>query len=213
MNPEFGYGAFAVNVTTKGGTNSLHGEAYEFLRNSALDANFVTNIESHTKLPTYRRNEFGAAVGGPIIKNKLHFFADYSGLRAWQGTSTQSLVPTAAMRNGDFNDTGTYDGSGKPVPAPQIYNPYQVDPATGQRQPFAGNIIPMGTTTLCSPRPTCIDPASLAMLKYTPLPNAIVNNLARVGSTGIRVRIRVFTGASPTSGTTTSPPGRCRCRV
>lgn len=66
-----------VNATTKSGTNQLHGSAYEFLRNSALDAANYFDVQK----PPFRRNQFGASVGGPIKKDKLFFFANYEGLR------------------------------------------------------------------------------------------------------------------------------------
>src|SRR5205807_8149840 len=79
---EFGRSAGAlVNAVIRSGTNGLHGTLYEFLRNSDLDAsNFFANKASLDK-PFRQRNQFGAAVGGPIIKNKTFFFGDYEGLR------------------------------------------------------------------------------------------------------------------------------------
>src|SRR5207302_1278009 len=68
-----------VNAVTRSGTNELHGSAYEFLRNSSLDAkNFFD--DRTRKIPPFRRNQFGGAIGGPIQKKRTFFFADYEGL-------------------------------------------------------------------------------------------------------------------------------------
>jgi hypothetical protein len=94
---EFGEGGGTVTqIVTKSGTNQLHGSAYEFLRNNALDAkNFFS-----TSVPPLHRNEFGVNVGGPIVKNKLFFDGEYAGLRQAQGEPTVIPVPTAAERTG-----------------------------------------------------------------------------------------------------------------
>lgn len=85
-----------INAITKSGTNQLHGDAYEFIRNSALDArNFFDN-----KIPPFRRNQFGASVGGPIKKDKMFGFFDYEGLRQALGLSGVAFVPSPAARQG-----------------------------------------------------------------------------------------------------------------
>jgi Carboxypeptidase regulatory-like domain/TonB dependent receptor/TonB-dependent Receptor Plug Domain len=82
-----------INATTKSGTNQFHGTGYEFLRNSWLDAkNFFDDPTS--KIPEFRRNQFGASAGGPIIKDKTFIFGDYEGLRQALGITTVSQVPT-----------------------------------------------------------------------------------------------------------------------
>src|SRR5712675_98350 len=82
-----------INATTKSGTNQFHGTGYEFLRNSWLDAkNFFDDPTS--KIPEFRRNQFGASAGGPIIKNKTFIFGDYEGLRQALGITTTSQVPS-----------------------------------------------------------------------------------------------------------------------
>lgn len=85
-----------VNATTKSGTNLFHGTAYEFLRNSALDS---ANYFDITK-PPFRRNQFGASLGGPIKKDKLFFFANYEGLRQVLNLSQNSFVPSLNARSG-----------------------------------------------------------------------------------------------------------------
>ena len=87
-----------INSITRSGTNELHGSVYEFLRNSALDArNFFDATQSP---PPFRRNQFGADAGGPIIKSKLFLFGDYEGIRQLLSTTTVDIVPSAAARTG-----------------------------------------------------------------------------------------------------------------
>ena len=88
-----------VNAVTKSGTNQFHGTGYEFLRNSALDAkNFFDDPNS--PIPPFRRNQFGASAGGPIIKDRTFFFADYEGVRQFQGHSIVTTVPSRNARVG-----------------------------------------------------------------------------------------------------------------
>jgi hypothetical protein len=89
-----------VNATTRSGTNSFHGSGYEFLRNSALDAaNFFENAGGIPKAP-FKRNQFGGAIGGPIVKNHTFFFADYEGIRQSKGIANHNFVPSLAARSG-----------------------------------------------------------------------------------------------------------------
>lgn len=89
-----------INSITRSGTNELHGSAYEFLRNSALDArNFFDTTSSP---PPFRRNQFGGDAGGPIIKKRLFVFGDYEGIRQLLSTTTVDIVPSAAARTGNL---------------------------------------------------------------------------------------------------------------
>jgi hypothetical protein len=119
---EYGrFGNGVINVVTKSGTNQLHGSAFEFFRNTALNANTWNAL---TKPPLHR-NQFGGTVGGPVVRNKTFFFGSYSGLRQKQTTYVNSaVVPGTALRDGDFSGI-----------ANQI-----VDPTTGTQ--FPGNKIP-----------------------------------------------------------------------
>ena len=109
------YGAYAggqINVITKSGTDRFHGDMFEFVRNTDLEArNFYDVVRG-----AYQQNQFGGTIGGPIKRNKLFFFADYQGNRKVLGQSSgQVLVPTAAERAGDFSAlasqmTGTVQG-------------------------------------------------------------------------------------------------------
>ena len=97
-------GAAVLNATIKSGTNQFHGAAWEFFRNDKLDA--ADYFEDANRIPKgeLRQNQFGAMIGGPIIKNKFFFFADYEGLRRLQGTVLQGSVPTAAERASGYTD-------------------------------------------------------------------------------------------------------------
>ena len=86
-----------VNAVTRSGTNSIHGSGYEFLRNSALDAR---NYFDQAKIPAFKRNQFGGSIGGPIIKSRTFFFADYEGIRQSKGISALTTVPSLAARSG-----------------------------------------------------------------------------------------------------------------
>lgn len=92
FSAEYGRNSGAiVNVATRSGTNDLHGEVFEFFRNNGLDArNFFNFVSSEP--PPFQRNQFGADIGGPIIRNKLFFFFAYEGLRQQQGVDLNSLV-------------------------------------------------------------------------------------------------------------------------
>jgi hypothetical protein len=96
-----------VNAVTRSGANSFHGSVYEFLRNSALDAkNF---FEQDPTLPkaSFRRNQFGGAIGGPLITNRTFFFADYEGIRQSKGIPNSDFVPSPQARIGNIHDPDT----------------------------------------------------------------------------------------------------------
>lgn len=145
---EFGRSSGAVvNATIKSGTNSIRGAVYEFLRNDALDANnFFSNALGAPK-PVRKRNQFGAAVGGPIIKNRTFWFADYEGLREREGVPRVRQVPTAAEKAGLFSSA-------------------VVDPFAAGRPAFSQNaagqwVIPQNRW----------DPVGAAIVKLIPDPN------------------------------------------
>jgi len=92
-----------INAITKSGTNQFHGDVYEFLRNSNLDAaNFFDNASNVTE-PPFRRNQFGVSAGGPIRKDNTFVFGDYEGLRQALTTTTVDVVPSAAARSGNLS--------------------------------------------------------------------------------------------------------------
>jgi Carboxypeptidase regulatory-like domain/TonB dependent receptor len=96
---QFGGAGVAINAVTKSGTNEFHGSAYDYLRNSALDARAFYDP---AQIPAFRQNQFGASLGGPIKKDKAFFFANYEGLRRGQGQTRPTFVPDAAAHNGDL---------------------------------------------------------------------------------------------------------------
>jgi outer membrane receptor protein involved in Fe transport len=97
---QFGGNGAVVNTASKAGTNSFHGSAYEFLRNSALDSR---NFFDGSSVPAFRQNQFGGSFGGPIRKDKLFFFANDEELRKSQGQTVVALVPDANAHNGIVN--------------------------------------------------------------------------------------------------------------
>jgi hypothetical protein len=158
FSAEFGRGAGVVSVSTKAGTNQLHGTAFEFLRNDAFDARnfFVRKVVDPTTgqlikdpVPPLNRHQFGGAIGGALVipgvydgHSRTFFFADYSGIRERRGVTTVNTVPTDATRIGDFSDYR--DRNGNLIP---IYDPLttRLD-AQGRvvRDQFPNNIIPAG---------------------------------------------------------------------
>lgn len=138
--PDLGPNPGIVEVATKSGTNRFHGEVYEFFRNTAMKA---TEWNSHGQHIPYHQHQFGVAVGGPILKDKLFGFFNYEGYRQTQSTVSNLTVPSVAMASGDFSAF-----------ALPIYNPYNV--VNGQRQQFPGNKID----------PSLINPAAKALLQY-----------------------------------------------
>jgi len=150
----FASGGAVVNVITRSGTNQIHGSAFEFLRNSDLDARQFFDAAR----PQFQQNQFGAAIGGPIRKNKTFFFGDYQGLRVHTAPTSILSEPTAAMRGGDLSA----------YPA-VIYDPTTYNPATNTRMPFPDNTIPAKE----------IDPVARNLLSILPLPNlpGVANNL------------------------------------
>ena len=112
-----------VVMVTKGGTNQFHGSAFVFHQNSGLDANTWANKYNGSPRAGYNQNQFGAAVGGPIIKNKLFFFGNYEGLRYGTEGLSSSSIPTSAMR-GIGGTVGTYDTASIARQAMQIFLPY-----------------------------------------------------------------------------------------
>ena len=215
-NAEYGRGAGGVvNVTLKSGTNQVHGALFEFLQNDKLDANRWENNKSDVDRGPFKQNQFGAAVGGPIIKNRTFIFGDYQGTRIAStggaipnlGVSSYFTIPTAAERTGDFSqliDTTKAVGTasnGSPIYQGEIFNPFSQtcvgncsnpDPSqrTYTRDPFTGNKIPQ----------SLIDPVATKIIDLFPQP------LSATGQ-GIRPTNNYFT---TTSGTQTVDQGDLR---
>ena len=110
-----------VNAITRSGTNQIHGSAYEFLRNSKLDAKNYFDDPTQP-IPSFKRNQFGGAIGGPIVKDHTFFFADYEGIRQSKGITTVATVPSAAARGGTLCSSPDPGSTCAPTPV-------TVDPA------------------------------------------------------------------------------------
>lgn len=151
FSAEYGHNSGAqVEVVSRAGTDSFHGAAWEFFRNSYFNAKdyFAPYV------PFENQHQFGAALGGPILKHKLFFFASYQGLSNHrQAESAQALVPSAAERSGDF----TGDSITLVDPTDPITGLPLTDPTTGAPC-VSGNVI----------SPGCISPVAVNVLKYVP---------------------------------------------
>ena len=160
---EFASGGAVINVITRSGGNQFHGSAFEFLRNNALDARQFFDARK----PQFQQNQFGGALGGPIIRNKTFFFADYQGLRIHTASTSLITEPTAAMRSGNFTGVAT------------LYDSTSYNTATRTRSQFSGNQIPANK----------IDPVANNFLAVLPLPNlpGVKNNL-RLNSLAVQTQ-------------------------
>jgi Carboxypeptidase regulatory-like domain/TonB dependent receptor len=136
---EFSQAGGALNATTKSGSNQFHGALFEFMRDDRFDArNFFARETEELK-----RHQFGGTIGGPMLRNRTFFFASYEGMRERQGLVFNNVVPTTAMKGGDFS------GSSRVI----------YDPLT--RQPFPGNVIPASR----------LSPQALYFAGFVPDPN------------------------------------------
>jgi hypothetical protein len=182
-NAEYGRAAGGVvNVTLKSGTNEVHGVLFEILQNDKLNANRWENNLAGTARNVFKQNQFGAAMGGPIIKNKLFIFGDYQGTRiATSGGTIQNLgyggfrtIPTQAMINGDFSSLLGPSIGNDPTTGQALYQNEIFDPTTTKcvsacnttnavytRTPYVNNQIPVSQ----------MDPAALKLAKLYPAPN------------------------------------------
>jgi len=142
-------GGAIVNANTRSGSNAFHGGAYEYFRNTILNA-FGPFYGTGVK-PTLVQNQFGGTFGGPVLKDKLFFFVDYEGLRAVSHSLTTATLPTEAELNGLFTVDGT--AAGTPIP---IKNPY------------TGIVYKNGQVPLNDPN---INPVALTAFKLLPKPN------------------------------------------
>ncbi|MCC7498838.1 MAG: TonB-dependent receptor [Bryobacterales bacterium] len=158
-----------INTITRSGTNQFHGDAYEYLQNTHLNANSWGNNRSGMGKVPWHINMYGGAVGGPIIKDKLLFFFGFQQIKQVQPDPFVTSIPTASMIGGDFSNVLNASGT-----LQTIYDPLSTQCAGGSctRQPFAGNIIPTSS----------INPIAKAVLGYLPPPNAAGNPLTGLGN-------------------------------
>jgi outer membrane receptor protein involved in Fe transport len=157
MTADIGKGGAVVNVVLKSGTNQFHGSAFEFLRNSWMDAKNFFDLPNQ-QIPPFKRNEFGGTFGGPIIKNKTFFFVDYQGRRIRQSLTDTSIVPTLPIAT-NFSGNITDPRTG------QSLTPAQLDPANANT--------PSGLSTCPSPAfsSSCLDPAAVKVIGLFPAAN------------------------------------------
>lgn len=149
-----------TNIEIKSGTNQVHGDAFDYFRNTALDArNYF--LPAPTPKAVYRQHQWGGVVGGPIIKNRTFYFLSYEGINSNEQSAGLSLVLTPAERTGDFSDI--LNGTAL-LPPTQL-----VSPCTGQ--PYANNKLPATNTTNTGCQDKLDTVAQNIVNKYMPLPN------------------------------------------
>ncbi len=186
LSPDLGeFSGGVVNLTSKGGSNALHGEGYEFLRNKVLNANNFFNNRSGVPTGAFTQNQFGGTLGGPVViphvyngHDKTFFFTNYEGFRLRQGQPLLLSVPTQAERSGDFR--GLTDSNGNPL---NIYNPFSTNTISPRQQVQCNGVL----NVIC---PSQINPVSQKLLSLWGLPNipgalnSPVNNWAGNASSG-----------------------------
>jgi hypothetical protein len=156
---EFGTAAGAVvNATIKSGTNSFHGDLWEFLRNSSLDANSYFNNHNGVPRGHFTQNQYGATIGGPVWKNRTFFFGDFQFFTSRRATTIQSVVPTPLMKTGNFTE---------------LSQALTDSPVVGQTGCVAGNVVAAG----------CLDPTATQLVAVFPDPN-IPSQVANQGTPG-----------------------------
>jgi hypothetical protein len=200
LGPEWGkFAGGVINISTKSGTNTWHGSGYDYLRNKIFNSNEFFNKNSEIKAgksnqpPPFTQNQFGATIGGAVVKDRTFAFFSYEGFRLRTGTPFNTTVPTLKERGGDFSDlctSGSFttpdpNGSAIPVcddkqngvPVHQLYNPIAfTGPGNTNRVPFANNNIS-----------TVINPTSaflLGKLIASPTSGGTVLNFLKDSSTG-----------------------------
>jgi len=160
-----------VNVVFKSGANQFHGTLFEFIRNSDLDANDYFSNLNKKPLPSFRRNQFGGVLTGPILHDRTFFLLSTELLRQNAFQSVTATVPTVAQRGGDFSQT--FGANGKLI---TIYNPFttRANPAGAGyiRDPFVNNIIPASLMSSVASK----------AIAYYPLPNVPGNTITNANN-------------------------------
>jgi hypothetical protein len=197
LGPEWGrFAGGVMNLSTKSGTNQIHGEAYEFLRNKVLNSNTFFGNKSGIPTPPFTQNQFGANAGGPIYipgvydgRNKSFWFFGWEGFRLRQGYTFTDTMPTPAELTGDFSNLRNSIGNVIPIYNPlsvcgELGNPACAVGSNGQpiytRQQFAGNVIPT----------PMLNPTALRLESLWAKPNTVgqpftnVNNFTTTTATG-----------------------------
>ncbi len=160
-NAEFGHSAGSVlNASIKSGTNAIHGDLWEYFRNTDLNARNWNSLV----IPPYHMNQFGATLGFPILKNKLFYFGDIQDTRIAYGATNTYTVPTPLMRQGNFSEilNTSLTGQAKPI---QLYQPNSGGGPGGTATLSCGG----ANNVFCASQ---MDPVALKLLALYPLPNA-----------------------------------------
>ena len=180
FTPEYGRNAGAVvNIVTKSGANQVHGTAAEYFRNSALDArnyfNFATDPTTGQHLPkaSFHNNQFGASLGGPIVKDKTFFYLDYEGQREPVGVVTIASVPTGNGTDGSLLPTDAGDPSGV-IQALIARHPWPAPNLAQGRPPVPGQL----TCTNDPLNPTCPTPGTASVI--SPSYNNLTSFIAKI---------------------------------
>jgi hypothetical protein len=202
IGPEWGKLAGGVlNISTKGGSNTFHGEGYEYIRNKVFNANDWFSNNSGIKKPPFKQNQFGANFGGRVFKDRTFFFGSYEGFRLRAGKTWLDTVPTDAVQTAvssgsdvDLSALATALGAQQKVDSVQLYDPCSNNLTNGGctlqttgtnaglpiivgGTPFAGNVIPAAR----------VNAAAKALMQYWPAAtdkSAQVNNYASSYSGG-----------------------------
>ena len=186
VNPQYGrFGGGVISFGTKSGGSHLHGSVYEYFRNTIFNANNFFNNNAGIARPSFKQNQFGATVGGPIVKDKAFYFASYEGYRLALGVVNTGLVPTPAELAGDFTQNG--DLATKvfnPVPSstPGVYTPFVPNGPAYLLQAKCGGVL----NKFCigapvNPGDAVADPTAQYLanqLHFFPVPN-LAGNAAR----------------------------------
>ena len=150
----------SVRIVSKSGANAFHGSAYDYLRNSKLDANNFFSNRNNIPLGSFRRNQFGGTLGGPVVipklyngKNRTFFFFSYEGMRSSTAANVIRTVPTDLQKQGDFSQSR--NAAGQMI---VIYDPLTTRPSGSgyTRTPLAANLVPAAR----------IDPVARKLLPY-----------------------------------------------
>src|SRR6266851_852965 len=180
FEPEYGRnGGAVVNIVTRSGTNQIHGSAFEYFRNNALDARNFFNTSDHPKAP-FHNNQFGGAIGGPIVKDKTFFFLDYEGQQERVGVLTLACVPDPAQVTVDDNAIIAAGHTPSPVTAAllQFWPKPNIPGTFGTPSTTAGT----GEDIGCLPNPVTNQPRPNAQV-VTPSYNKLTSMIAKIDHT------------------------------
>jgi hypothetical protein len=171
LSAVYGDAAGVVNIVSKSGTNQIHGDLFEFLRNGALNARYFFAPDQDT----LKRNQYGGSIGGPIKKDRVFYFGTYQGTRVRSAAGGLiAFVPTAPERQGDFSALCTRGFNANGICSDSDPTHQLLNPVTGA--PFAHNQIPVAS----------FSPVAQFFLKYLPLPNGPNGQLTYIGPQAVQ---------------------------